>query len=369
MGNFYELAEHMKQLYDALQDEKSREIFWARLRYDMEPSEENVCRLIDLVDLCLDAILECARVHPGQKIILYGAGDHGRLVGSRILESGGDFWGYCDRKAEEGTTNLCVSGRNKPVISPDHLLELSQECYVSVATPIFCREIMEYLRKRDFPQSHILPSVHKEQYFEFPELFKKGTAFVDVGSWNAVDSIRFAEWCKGEYSKIIAFEPDSTNYRKCLHNIESTGLSNVEVIHGALGKYTGEQCLATGFGMESCLLEALASAEFLQIGPTPLEGDNSTVVETVNTYRLDDFAENITVGFIKMDIEGAELDALQGAEKTIQRDKPLLAICVYHRRGDVLTITNYIQNLVPEYRFWLRHYGPTRGETVLYAAI
>jgi len=46
-----------------------------------------------------------------------------------------------------------------------------------------------------------------------------------------------------------------------------------------------------------------------------------------------------------------------------------MAVCVYHLRGDVLAIMNELNRLVPEYRFWLRHYSASLSETVLYAAI
>ena len=75
------------------------------------------------------------------------------------------------------------------------------------------------------------------------------------------------------------------------------------------------------------------------------------------------------VGFIKLDIEGAELDALHGAERTIIRDKPFLALSVYHRNGDVLALMTFLHEIVPEYKFWLRHYGPLHYETVLYASV
>ena len=91
-------------------------------------------------------------------------------------------------------------------------------------------------------------------------------------------------------------------------------------------------------------------------------------IKRIRMIALDDISEEIKVGFIKMDIEGEEFRAVQGAQKTILRDKPLLAISVYHRRGDVLAITNYLHELVPEYHFWLRHYSPISLETVLYAA-
>ena len=90
--------------------------------------------------------------------------------------------------------------------------------------------------------------------------------------------------------------------------------------------------------------------------------------ELVNVVRLDDVIEQ-RVSMIKMDIEGAECDALHGAKETIMRDKPFCAISVYHRKGDMLAIMDYLHSLVHDYRFWLRHYAVTDGDTVLYASI
>lgn len=70
-----------------------------------------------------------------------------------------------------------------------------------------------------------------------------------------------------------------------------------------------------------------------------------------------------------MDIEGAELDALIGAKNTIKNNKPFCTICVYHRPGDIFVIANYLKELVPEYKFKIRHYGMSMCETVLYAFI
>lgn len=70
-----------------------------------------------------------------------------------------------------------------------------------------------------------------------------------------------------------------------------------------------------------------------------------------------------------MDIEGSELEALKGAVKTIQRDKPRLAICLYHKPEDIVEIPRLIKNLVPEYKLYIRHYIPYHFDTVLYAVI
>lgn len=70
-----------------------------------------------------------------------------------------------------------------------------------------------------------------------------------------------------------------------------------------------------------------------------------------------------------MDIEGAEMDALRGMEKLMKRDRPKLAICVYHKPEDFWEIPLYIKSVVPEYTFILRHHSHDASETVLYAYI
>lgn len=73
------------------------------------------------------------------------------------------------------------------------------------------------------------------------------------------------------------------------------------------------------------------------------------------------------VSLIKMDIEGAEPDALEGARRIIAHHKPKLAVCVYHRPGHLARIPTLIQAIRPDYTLRLRHHGPSLFETVLYA--
>ena len=68
-----------------------------------------------------------------------------------------------------------------------------------------------------------------------------------------------------------------------------------------------------------------------------------------------------------MDIEGAELEALRGAAKTIRRCKPKLAICVYHRREDLITIPQFIKSISSGYKLYLRGHLYCPSEVVLYA--
>ena len=70
-----------------------------------------------------------------------------------------------------------------------------------------------------------------------------------------------------------------------------------------------------------------------------------------------------------MDIEGAEQNALEGAKDIILRNKPKLAICLYHKPEDLWEIPLYIHSLVPEYKIYIRHHSHTNEETVMYAHI
>jgi len=72
------------------------------------------------------------------------------------------------------------------------------------------------------------------------------------------------------------------------------------------------------------------------------------------------------VDFLKMDIEGFELAALQGAEKTLRQFKPRLAISIYHKFTDFFKIPSFIHSLDLGYRFYLDHYSIHSEETVLY---
>lgn len=82
---------------------------------------------------------------------------------------------------------------------------------------------------------------------------------------------------------------------------------------------------------------------------------------------IDEIVKSRKVTFIKMDIEGAELKALYGAANTIKTWHPKLAVCVYHKPEDLITIPQYIKSIYPMYRLYLRSYSPSGVETVLYA--
>ncbi|MBD5641489.1 MAG: FkbM family methyltransferase [Desulfovibrio sp.] len=90
---------------------------------------------------------------------------------------------------------------------------------------------------------------------------------------------------------------------------------------------------------------------------------------TCQLVAIDNFArrENLDhIDCIKLDVEGAELSALKGAEKVIQRDLPRLIICLYHKPADLHEIPLYLHEIAPEYKFRLAHSSPGFTDTILY---
>lgn len=378
MEGQYKYAANMAELYNRLEDDLSKDIFWARLQYDCEASLKHETRLFELTGMATEEELQLRRqmkqvsdkaVAEGKKLFLYGAGPVGRKVGEWLLKEGGDFYGYCARNHEK-----YVGGVNgKEVYPPAYVFEHRDECHVLIAVNMWAEEILNILLENNFPSEQIsffvkpttFSSLMSRQYFEFPELFPKGKAFVDAGCFDCAVSLQFSDWCSGNYSKIFAVEPDPKNCQQCRATADSSSL-RLELIPFGLSDRSGDAILSMNGTMGSHICTGNEERQ-----STLNYGINQVADQKINikTVALDDIVNGTDIGFIKMDIEGEELNALHGAEKTILKDKPLLAICVYHRCGDVLAIMDYLHKLVPQYHFWLRQYSAFAFETVLYASV
>ena len=84
--------------------------------------------------------------------------------------------------------------------------------------------------------------------------------------------------------------------------------------------------------------------------------------------NLSDFLATTSVNYIKMDIEGAEYEALLGLESVIKRDCPHLAISVYHKPDDMWKIGLWLNSKFgKQYTFYLRVYNFQTFDTLLYA--
>lgn len=173
--------------------------------------------------------------------------------------------------------------------------------------------------------------------------------FIDGGGFDGDTIEEFVEWTKNKYKKIYTFEPQS---------------DKAEVIRSKLWRYEGKVELFERGLYDSEMELSFCDGNEVLSGKIGEEGASSKI-QTIDI----DSVVNEKVTFIKMDIEGAELKALKGAAKTIQRNKPKLAICIYHKPEDMWQIPRYIDSLVPEYKFYIRHFGMRFAGTILYCTV
>ncbi|HEV2678195.1 MAG TPA: FkbM family methyltransferase [Aliidongia sp.] len=167
---------------------------------------------------------------------------------------------------------------------------------------------------------------------------------VDGGAFDG-DSIRaFDRFTGGEATHIHAFEPDGQSAAALRHNF--AGRSNLTLVEAGLWSETTR----LSFRSDGSLGSNLSTA-----------GTITVPVVALDDRGIDDAT------LIKLDIEGAEVPALNGARDTIRRCAPKLAVCAYHLADDLLQIPRTILAIRPEYRLFLRHYSPWMTDTVVYA--
>jgi FkbM family methyltransferase len=345
------VPERIKAVYGRLQDEESRKVFNARLRYFLDGDAKSFIDDViepNLVNQRLDKVIKelTARKTNGIEIIFYGAGLFGRNLGFILghYNLRPDF--FCDRV----TTNLSAI----QVISPNELYEKHRGAAVVLSTFRYLDEIRESLIQRGFKENMIYDQFAMTQaridddYWHHDFLQPvPDEVYVDGGVLDCGSIFHFNKFSRGKYKSVYGFEPDSESYEQCLSIADDSELERVQLINKGLWSST----TTLKFNASNNGASRIATEGAVEI-------DVTTVDETVGDNK---------VTFIKMDIEGAELEALKGAAKTIKRDKPRLAICVYHKLEDILEIPLYINGLVPEYKFYLRHESINMTESILFA--
>lgn len=172
--------------------------------------------------------------------------------------------------------------------------------------------------------------------------------FVDCGAYTGDTILQYAKFTNAKYKKIYAFEPN----KEFLKNLKK----NVKLLHHV-------EIVKKGTWNQNTILNFKNDKEVSHIS----DADEGSVIE-VSTIDSEIKSED-RVTFIKMDIEGSELESLQGAVKTIIRDRPKLAICCYHKKNDIIELFHFIKNLETfgaKYKIYLRHHSNSSCETILY---
>ena len=171
--------------------------------------------------------------------------------------------------------------------------------------------------------------------------------FVDCGAYDG-DSIRsFLDQPIKAFKRIYGFEPDPSNFRKLEEQVSlCTERESIMLQCAAVGDHAGTVTFS-GDGNEASSV-----------------GNGDMVV---NCVTLDEVFSGTEPTYIKIDIEGAELDALNGARAVIERCSPVLAVCAYHQQDHLWKIPLLIQSMNPHYSFFLRPYLVEGWDLVCYA--
>lgn len=175
-------------------------------------------------------------------------------------------------------------------------------------------------------------------YYE-PDIFpdNQGDVFVDVGAFNGDSILQYINMYGANYKKIYAYEISEDTFS--ILNQNTSAYKDIITRQKGAGAQKGFMYINQN---------ADASANKLE--------NREDGGERIEIVSLDeDIRDEIT--FIKMDIEGAEQDAILGCQKAIRSYHPKLAVCTYHGYEDIWKIPFMIDSICPGYQFYFRHYG------------
>lgn len=201
----------------------------------------------------------------------------------------------------------------------------------------------------------------RNQYFEIPEFCVpiSNEVFIDCGAYTGDTLENYINRKIGIFEKIYCFEPtEETFHALCVRRerlLREWTLDEKQII--------AEKKIVTSKSEVKYFMDQVNGKD-----SNRMVKDNSIKAKQIIGVSLDEYfadkEEKPT--FIKADIEGAEMEMLEGAAGIIANRKPLLAICIYHKVEDLYEIPILLKRLNPEYKMSIRHHMPNYYETVLY---
>ncbi|WP_238916545.1 FkbM family methyltransferase [Clostridium sp. YIM B02555] len=249
--------------------------------------------------------------------------------------------------------NIVTEARNfydRSIILRDkEKIEELYKCLFDKKSKYVVDNIIQHRLTNDF---EYIDNIYEGNQYFTEEIIKLGEdeIFIDAGAANGDTIEKFLSVSGNKFKKIYAFEPFKDSAKNLSDFVNEKGISDKVIIENAAvyGK-TGLMSFS-GTGNWTSHIDS--------------EG-----AEKINTKKIDEYFKDIPVSFIKMDIEGSEISALYGAEETIKKNKPKLAICIYHQADDLWNIPLILAKMVPEYKIYIRHHYEDLSETVCYAVI
>jgi FkbM family methyltransferase len=243
---------------------------------------------------------------------------------------------------------FCLDVPERTLAARDDILRMAGELADDASTEVLIRQLRWRLQM-DFAA---LPSPVKGPAYFQPDLLppRADELFVDCGAYDG-DSLReFLPRMEGNAARTIAIEPDPTSYARLEAGAAAlpTGIrERVRTLMVAVGRRRGK-IRFDGSGLASAHASGTGAIE-------------------VDCFPLDDILNGETPTLVKMDLEGAEIDALLGGETSIRRAGPSMAICVYHCPDHLWSIPLLLRRMLPKHKLYLRPHGYEGWDLVCYA--
>lgn len=249
----------------------------------------------------------------------YRVADWGPTIGARA----GEFMALADRLADDGSRETLYS-------------------------------VMLFHLTGNMEWIHAVSRPYPTLYFR-SGLFTVGSAerFVDCGASIGESTGGLLALTRNRVERVWMIEPDKFNHQKLeslVNGAWSPARDRIRLIKAAAGSRPGRMPFNHVGG---------------HTGSICVESHRYGQIDEVEIISIDDIVDAPPT-MIKMDIEGAELDAMKGAERAIREARPLLAISAYHRPTDLLDLPAYVDGIAPGYRIGLRHHTEERYDTCLY---
>lgn len=365
------------KVYNMLEDDLSKRVFLSRAMHAMSGERKFLLNMIKdsyseigyYINSANDMLLKlCMRLQDTQKkskVAVFGTGGGAVTVIQLLYEYGMlenknvECFFIDNNKEKQGkiykhhNPAMCL-----PVYGLEALDGADENLYIVIATNtwIYTEQIYHQLMDLGISADNIVYSIKGYDYNIGNIYFEKGImvpktgdVFCDIGAYDMWNTGEFMKWCP-DYGHVYAFEADPISYEHCKENVENQQLKNTDIYN---------------YGIWSCESEiSFLSAPNGEYGGSRIDNGGTTKVKTV---AIDEFLKDKKVSIIKMDIEGAELEALKGAKTIIKEQRPSLTISVYHKKWDILELPLYIKSLNPRYKLYMRHHTFGIWDTVLYA--
>lgn len=348
-----EFINDSKYVYNYLEDEISKKIFLARMNWYITGDGDYITRLpAEYRNLSSDTEMLLKSTYGDNRLIIFGAGSNGKTIVKYFKNMSVtcfvDNYRYDDFDVETGLAIYSFEQYKEKYGLAETKFIIS--LFNSDSKMAIYNQLIENGVKNEDIIQLIDWRNNSSQYFDFftPE---ENESFVDCGCFDGSTAFRFAAWCStAGYDKIWAFEPDEQSYQNCKKTLSVLG-----------------NCEVYPFGISDKPETVSFEANGREDARIVKENNAGVNVHTINTITLDEFLKDQKVTFIKMDIEGAEFDALVGAKNIIQTQKPKLAISIYHDIEHIVSIPKLLLQFRPDYKLYIRHYSLVPNETILYA--